>query len=64
MLRWLIVVVLILIVFSGLRPWLNKLGFGRLPGDFRFRLFRKEWFLPITSTVLLSLVAAALAKWL
>jgi hypothetical protein len=64
MLRWLIVVVLILIVFSGLRPWLNKLGFGRLPGDFRFRLFRKEWFLPITSTLLLSLVAAALAKWL
>ena len=64
MLRWLIVVVLILIVISGLRPWLNKLGFGRLPGDFRFRLFRKEWFLPITSTVLLSLVAAALAKWL
>jgi hypothetical protein len=64
MLRWLIVVVLILIVLSGLRPWLNKLGFGRLPGDFRFRLFRKEWFLPITSTLLLSLVAAALAKWL
>ena len=64
MLRWLIVVVLILIVISGLRPWLNKLGFGRLPGDFRFRLFRKEWFLPITSTLLLSLVAAALAKWL
>jgi hypothetical protein len=64
MLRWLIVVVLILIVFSGMRPWLNKLGFGRLPGDFRFRLFRKEWFLPITSTLLLSFIITLIAKFL
>jgi len=62
MLRWLIVVVLILVIFNGLQPWLSKLGFGRLPGDFRFRLFRREWFIPITSTLFLSLVAAALAK--
>lgn len=64
MLRWLIVVLLILIVFSGLQPWLQKLGFGRLPGDFRFRLFRREWFLPITSTLLLSLLASLVVKWL
>eukprot|EP01032_Pedospumella_encystans_P010733 gene10733-12520_t len=53
-----------LIVFSGLQPWLQKLGFGRLPGDFRFRLFRREWFLPITSTLLLSMLASLVAKWL
>lgn len=64
MLRWLIVVLLVLIIFSGLQPWLQKLGFGRLPGDFRFRLFAREWFLPITSTLLLSMVAAAIARWL
>lgn len=63
MLRWLIVVVVILIVFSGLQPWLQKLGFGRLPGDFRFRLFGREFFLPIASTLLLSMVAAGLARW-
>ena len=44
--------------------YLQKLGFGRLPGDFRFRLFGREWFLPITSTLLLSLLAAAIARWL
>lgn len=63
MLRWLIVVLLVLIVFSGLQPWLQKLGFGRLPGDFRFRLFRREFFLPIASTLLLSMVAAGIARW-
>ena len=45
-----------------LHPLLQKFGFGRLPGDFRFRLFGREWFIPITSTVLLSLVAGLLAK--
>jgi hypothetical protein len=64
MFRWLIVVLLALIIFSGLQPWLQKLGFGRLPGDFRFRLFGREWFIPITSTLLLSMLAATIAKWL
>ena len=64
MLRWLIVVLLALIIFSGLQPWLQKLGFGRLPGDFRFRLFGREWFVPLTSTLLLSMVAGLIAKWL
>jgi hypothetical protein len=64
MLRWLIVVLVALIIFSGLQKWLEKLGFGRLPGDFRFRLFGREWFIPLTSTLLLSMLAAAIAKWL
>ncbi len=64
MLRWLIVTFLALIIFSGLQPWLQKLGFGKLPGDFRFRLFHREWFIPITSTLLLSMIAAGIAKWL
>jgi hypothetical protein len=63
MLRWLIVVFLILVIFSGLQPWLRKIGFGRLPGDFRFRLFGREFFIPITSTLVLSMVAAGIARW-
>ena len=64
MLRWLLVTSLALVVFSGLQPWLQKLGFGKLPGDLRFRLFGREWFIPLTSTLLLSMIAAAIAKWL
>jgi hypothetical protein len=64
MIRWLIVVCLALLIFSWLTPWLRRLGFGRLPGDFHFRLFGREWDLPLASTVLLSLLAAAIARWI
>lgn len=57
MLRWMVVIFLALAVLSWLTPWLNRLGLGRLPGDLRFRLFGREWYLPFASTVLLSFVA-------
>jgi hypothetical protein len=62
--RWLLVVFIALLIFSGLRPWLEKIGLGKLPGDFRFRLFGREWFIPLTSSVALSLLAMLVAKLL
>ena len=62
MFRWLIVVFLALVLINGLTPWLQRLGFGKLPGDLRFRIFGKDFFLPITTTIVLSLVAAAIAR--
>jgi hypothetical protein len=59
MIRWMIVIFLALLLISWFTPLLQKLGFGRLPGDFRFRAFGREWFLPFASTVILSLVASA-----
>ena len=64
MIRWLIVVFLALLIFSGLCPWLEKIGLGKLPGDFRFRLFGREWFIPLASSVALSLLAMLIAKLL
>jgi len=64
MIRWLIVTLLALILISGLRPWLNKIGLGNLPGDFRFKIFGREFFLPVTTTVVISCVASLIAKWL
>jgi len=60
--RWLLVVFIALLLFSGLRPWLEKLGLGKLPGDFRFRLFGREWFVPFASSIVLSLIAMVLVK--
>ena len=62
MFRWLLVVFLTLLLLQGLSPWLNKLGFGRLPGDMRFRLFGREFFIPLTTTIILSMVCALIAR--
>ena len=61
-LRWLLVILIALLIFSGLHKWLEKIGLGKLPGDFRFRIFGREFFIPLTSSVLLSLVAMAIAR--
>lgn len=62
MIRWMIVIFLALVFISWFTPLLNKLGFGKLPGDFRFRLFGRDWYIPLASTVLLSLIASLIAK--
>jgi Protein of unknown function (DUF2905) len=43
-------------------PFLKKFGIGRLPGDFHFRLFNREWSIPLASTLLLSFVAWGIAR--
>lgn len=63
MLRWFIVVFLALMFISWLTPLLRRIGFGRLPGDFRFRLRGREWDVPVASTLLLSFTASLIAKW-
>lgn len=62
MIRWMIVIFLALVFISALTPLLQKLGFGKLPGDLRFRLFGREWFIPLTTTILLSFIATLIAK--
>jgi hypothetical protein len=64
MLRWVIVTFLALLLISWVRPWLEKMGLGKLPGDFHFKLFGREWFIPLTSTLLLSFVLTLIAKFL
>ena len=62
MIRWIIVIFLALMLISWFTPFLQKLGFGKLPGDLRFRLFGRQWFIPLTTTIILSMLAAGLSK--
>jgi hypothetical protein len=62
MFRWLLVVFLALLLINSVTPWLQKLGFGRLPGDIRFKFFGREIFIPLASTIILSAVCAAISK--
>ena len=64
MIRWLLVVFVALLLFSSLRRFLERFGFGRLPGDFRFRLFGRDWFLPFASSVVLGLLAMLVVRFL
>ena len=62
MIRWFIVIFLALVLISWFSQLLQKLGYGKLPGDLRFRLFGREWFIPLTTTILLSFIASLVAK--
>ena len=55
--RWLLVFLLACIVFNGLQGWMRKIGLGKLPGDFSFRLRGREWHVPFASSVVLTVLA-------
>jgi TRAP-type uncharacterized transport system fused permease subunit len=61
--RWLIVFLLAFLLFNGLRGWLERIGLGRLPGDLDVRIAGRDVYLPFTSSVLLSAIAAGVS-WL
>jgi hypothetical protein len=63
MVRWLIVLGLVLVVVGLLWPWLDKLGLGRLPGDIVIERENFRLYLPITTSILISLVLS-LILWL
>jgi len=63
MFRWFLVIFLAVIVLSAALPWLEKLGIGKLPGDLRFRLFGRTFFLPFASTVLLSVIVFLVVRF-
>lgn len=55
--RWLLVFAIAFVLFNGLAGWLRKIGLGRLPGDFSFTWRGREYFVPLASSVLLSVMA-------
>jgi hypothetical protein len=55
--RWLLVFLIAFLLFNGLSHWLQKIGLGKLPGDFRFKLGGRIWYLPLASSIVLSVLA-------
>ena len=62
MLKWLIVVVVGIAVIALATPWLSRYGLGRLPGDIVVRWRGRPVYLPITTTILLSLALTLIAR--
>jgi hypothetical protein len=55
--RWLLVFLLACLFFNGLQGWLRKVGLGRLPGDFSISVRGRQWYVPLASSVVLSVLA-------
>ncbi|MBU6436270.1 MAG: DUF2905 domain-containing protein [Betaproteobacteria bacterium] len=58
--RWIVTFILASLVLSALWPflhrWLGRIGVGRMPLDLQFRAFGRDWFFPLGSTVLFTLL--------
>lgn len=57
--RPLIILGIVLIVLGLAWPWLSRLGLGRLPGDIVIEREHFRLYIPITSSILVSLVLTA-----
>jgi hypothetical protein len=62
--RWLIVFVLACLVFNHLQGWLAKVGLGRLPGDITVKLAGRKLYLPIGSSIVLTVLMNLIGRWL
>ncbi|HUP97168.1 MAG TPA: DUF2905 family protein [Usitatibacter sp.] len=62
MLKWVVVIVVGVILISLLTPWLGRYGLGRLPGDITVRWRGRLVYIPITTTILLSLLLTLVGR--
>ena len=62
MLKWVLVIVVGVVVLTLLAPLLSRYGLGKLPGDVTVHWRGRRIYLPITSTILLSLALTLLGR--
>lgn len=62
MLKWLLVIAVGVVVITLAMPWLARRGLGRLPGDITVNWKGRRIYLPITTTILLSLALTLIAR--
>jgi hypothetical protein len=61
-LKWLLVIVVGVVIITLAGPWLARHGLGRLPGDITVRWRGRQVYLPITTTIVLSLALTLLGR--
>jgi hypothetical protein len=63
MARWLIILGVVLVLAGLVWPWLARIGLGRLPGDIVVEREHFRLYVPIATSILISLVLS-LILWL
>ena len=61
--RALLIIGLVLLVAGIAWPWLSRLPFGRLPGDFSVERENFSFFFPLATSIVVSIVISLLV-WL
>jgi len=64
MLKWLLTLVIALVILTAVSPFFTRFGLGRLPGDVTVRFRGRNYYLPFTTTVLLSIALMLIARFL
>lgn len=62
MFKWLVVLAVGVVIIALARPWLSRHGLGRLPGDITVVWRGQRYYLPITTTLLLSLLLTLIVR--
>jgi hypothetical protein len=60
---WLVILGVALVLLGLAWPWIERLGLGRLPGDFRIEREGFSFYFPLTTSIIVSL-ALSLIVWL
>jgi hypothetical protein len=61
--RTLLALGLLCIVLAIAWPWLSRIGWGRLPGDIVIERGSTRIYIPLTTCLLVSLVASVFLWW-
>jgi hypothetical protein len=60
---WLVILGAALLILGLAWPWIERLGLGRLPGDFRYEREGFSFYFPLTTSLIVSIVVSLLV-WL
>ena len=61
---WLVILGVALVVLGVAWPWIERLGLGRLPGDFRIEREGFSFYFPLTTSIIVSLALSLIVWWL
>ena len=62
MFKWLLTLIVAVIVLSVSRPRFGKYTLGHLPGDINLRYKGRDYYLPFTTTILISFALSLLGR--
>jgi hypothetical protein len=61
--RWLIALGVLLVIAGIAWPWLSRLPWGRLPGDFAIERGSFSFYFPLTTSIIVSIILSLVLLW-